>query len=440
MATTINLQPQATEDLQFQSIQNTALEVARNVVSAEEPTPLSRKMVLKLLSSGFSFFVAGTIDGSMGPLIPYMLLSYDIGTSFISIIYAASFVGWLLAAAMNSHMLQYLDTGAILAIGAALQLTSNLLRFWSPPFGLFATTFFISSLGVAFQDSHSNTFVSTVNDAHRWLGFIHAMYALGALVSPFVATPIAASMQPKRSIFYVFLVGLGVVNMVGVLVAFRDSIRSLSRSLSTSEDGHAPGRGVEAFRGMANTLRLRVVWILSIYFFFMLGIGITAGGWVVEYLVDVRHGKLSKVGYTPAGLYGGIFLDRLLLAEPTHRFGERRMILLYSVVMLALQVIFWLVPNIIASATALSLLGFFFGPLFPIGVSVGTKLFPNSVKASALGLVFVVAQAGGSLFPSITGFIASSAGVKVLQPILVGLIVAMGVSWDLVPKVPHRSD
>jgi hypothetical protein len=56
------------------------------------------------------------------------------------------------------------------------------------------------------------------------------------------------------------------------------------------------------------------------------------------------------------------------------------------------------------------------------------------------GLVFVVAQAGGSLFPSITGFIASLAGVKVLQPILVGLIVAMGVSWALVPKVPHRSD
>ncbi len=179
---------------------------------------------------------------------------------------------------MNSHMLQYLDTGAILAIGATLQLTSNLLRFWSPPFRLFTTTFFISSLEVAFQDSHSDTFVSTVNDAHRWLGFIHAMYALGALGSPFVATPIAASMQPKWSIFYVFLVGLGVVNMVGVSVAFRDSIRILPRSLSISEDGHAPGRGVEAFRGMANTLRLRVVWILSIFFFFMLGVGITAGG------------------------------------------------------------------------------------------------------------------------------------------------------------------
>ncbi len=84
----------------------------------------------------------------------------------------------------------------------------------------------------------------------------------------------------------------------------------------------------------------------------------------MEYLVEVRHGKLSEVGYTPAGLYGGIFLGRLLLAESTHRFGERRMILLYGVIMLGVQLIFWLVPNIIASATALSLLGFFFGPLF----------------------------------------------------------------------------
>ena len=82
--------------------------------------------------------------------------------------------------------------------------------------------------------------------------------------------------------------------------------------------------------------------------------------------MDVRHGKLSQVGYTPAGLYGRVFLGRLLLAEPTHRFGERRMILLYSVVILGLQLIFWLVPNIIASATALSMRGFFFGPLFPI--------------------------------------------------------------------------
>lgn len=52
-----------------------------------------------------------------------------------------------------------------------------------------------------------------------------------------------------------------------------------------------------------------------------------------------------------------------------------------------------------------------------------------------IGLVFVIAQAGGAIFPALTGMIATKAGVGVLQPILIGLIVAMGVSWALIPKV-----
>ena len=70
------------------------------------------------------------------------------------------------------------------------------------------------------------------------------------------------------------------------------------------------------------------------------------------------------MGYVPTGYYTGMFLGRLLLAEPTFRFGERRMILIYSAICVALQLVFWLAPNIIASATALSLMGFFYGPFF----------------------------------------------------------------------------
>jgi fucose permease len=51
-----------------------------------------------------------------------------------------------------------------------------------------------------------------------------------------------------------------------------------------------------------------------------------------------------------------------------------------------------------------------------------------------IGLVFVIAQAGGALFPALTGVIATKAGVGVLQPILIGLIVAMGLSWALITK------
>lgn len=54
--------------------------------------------------------------------------------------------------------------------------------------------------------------------------------------------------------------------------------------------------------------------------------------------------------------------------------------------------------------------------------------------------VFVLGQVGGSIFPAVTGILAAQSGVTVLQPILVGLLGATGVSWLLIPKEPqlHR--
>lgn len=91
-------------------------------------------------------------------------------------------------------------------------------------------------------------------------------------------------------------------------------------------------------------------------------------------------------------------------------------------------------------------------------MSVASKLFPRESQPAALGehtsevaqhafmlrhisgFIFVLAQAGGAIFPSITGLIATSAGVAVLQPIVLALFVVGGVTWWLVPKVPNRDE
>ena len=73
-------------------------------------------------------------------------------------------------------------------------------------------------------------------------------------------------------------------------------------------------------------------------------------------------------------------------------------------------------------------------------MSIGSKLFAKDIQPTALGFVFVFAQAGGAFFPGITGVIASQAGVKVMQPMLVGLIVARAISFALVPRVKKRDE
>ena len=83
------------------------------------------------------------------------------------------------------------------------------------------------------------------------------------------------------------------------------------------------------------------------------------------------------MAYVPTGFSGGSLLGRVLLIEPTYRFGERRMVTLYALVCLALQLVFWLEPSIVADVVVFFLMGFFFGPFFP------TVSFPNTVPAGS---------------------------------------------------------
>ena len=80
--------------------------------------------------------------------------------------------------------------------------------------------------------------------------------------------------------------------------------------------------------------------------------------------MQVRGGELSSMGYAATGYYGGGFLGRLVLAEPTHRYGERRMVFVYIAACVVLQIMFWTIPNIVTGVVLYSALGFFSGPFF----------------------------------------------------------------------------
>lgn len=208
----------------------------------------------------------------------------------------------MIGALTNPALAPHLRLGQLLCLGALLQVAAQVLR----PFGwsglpAFAISFFLQSLGTAYQDALGNTFVSGVGVAHRWLGFIHAMYALALLVGPLLATAIASSPTPgggsvcvggeeswKRT--YFVTIGLGVVNLVWVVVAFRDT---LWVSRPRNNDGVEEGTGrvvgedknkqtaLSALRDMSTMLKVKDVWLISLFFFFALGAAQTAGGkWI----------------------------------------------------------------------------------------------------------------------------------------------------------------
>lgn len=175
------------------------------------------------------------------------------------------------------------------------------------------------------------------------------MYMAGCLVAPFAASPVAAAREPSVwYLFYTLPAGLGFVNLLMCLFAFRDTFRlrretprSANDTVPTGDEGADSQRKTAGYL-IKKTLKQSSLWYISVFFFFYLGMTLTASGWVVEYLVDVRDGDLERVSYVPAGFSGGCLLGRLLLPEPTHRYGERLMGTIYLAICLGVQLVFWL--------------------------------------------------------------------------------------------------
>ncbi len=102
---------------------------------------------------------------------------------------------------------------------------------------------------------------------------------------------------------------------------------------------------------------------------------------------------------------------------------------------MALELIFWLVPQFYVSAAAVSLQGFFLGPLFPIAVVVATKLLPRHLHVSTIGFAAAFGGGGAAILPFAVGAIAQAKGVQVLQPIILTLLAAIFGLWLMLPKV-----
>lgn len=152
--------PQAQQnDVELQPGGNQRGDAASREVQAQvastttEPLGLTGPVRIKLASAALCFFNAGVNDGSLGALIPYILEAYSISTGWMAIPYGVSFFGWFLVAIFGGYARHTLGSGGVLIVGASLQFLAQVLRFWIPPFGLFATTFFIVALGQALQDT-----------------------------------------------------------------------------------------------------------------------------------------------------------------------------------------------------------------------------------------------------------------------------------------------
>lgn len=114
------------------------------------------------------------------------------------------------------------------------------------------------------------------------------------------------------------------------------------------------------------------------------------------FMIRVRGGDPFASGMTATGFWLGITVGRLVLGFVTPRFGERLSVTVYLFLAMALELLFWLVPQFFVSAVAVGLLGFFLGPLFPAVVVAATKILPKRMHVGSIGFAAALGGSGAA--------------------------------------------
>ncbi|KAE8445782.1 hypothetical protein EG329_012840 [Mollisiaceae sp. DMI_Dod_QoI] len=405
-------------------------------LAAEPDKPDKFRALARVVGCCVSAATGGWHDGCIGALIPYLQLYYGgISDEKVALVFIGSFTGYTLASLLNVTLSTRLGLGRLIVLGSAIQGLASAIIACRPPFIAIAVCYALAGFGLALQDAQYNTYIARLPGAATKLGIVHAIYGVGALSSPVVATLLMKTKVPPP-VFYFTNLAMCIASMTVLLVGFGfgGSSSSDGQSRPTEEsDG-----GIASLRTVVSS---RVVWAALLFTGLYCGTETGEAGWVVSSLMRERDGGAMS-GYASAAFYGGLTSSRIVLLPLTAFLNEKKAVALYAVIALGMQVVVWTSTLFLVDFIAIAACGFVMGPIYPVTVSIVTKGTPHGYHPGALSLMACLGQSGGAMFPFLVGSLADVYGIKVLQPVLVTMFAVMILLWQLVPSPKaglHRS-
>lgn len=352
-----------------------------------------------LRNAGFIlFFLSGICAISSGVVVSILRDSYDLSFSstgtLLSIMSAGNIVASFLAGVLPAKI------GAkkavlLLTIGYFL---GYLLCAFTGVFGLLAIAFLIIGLAKGSALTNCNVLVSTnAIERTRAMNVLHACYAAGALLCPFL---IQAFLGIDA---HAPMIGIA---LAGLLMWFLFLVTKLpdertSPSTTTSASANA-GDGTFAF------LRDSTFWILTALVFCQNAAEQSVNGWLVTYFKSEQILSGTLANYTVSIMWGSTLIARLLIAFV---FPVKNLYKTLSIMGLGLTVLYAILVQMhtpVAASIALFLFAFAMAGVNPLAVSgVGQMTSPAS-----MGTLLSTATCGAILMPYIIGRIGDAISLQ----------------------------
>jgi len=385
------------------------------MTDAPRPDPVTRSRNDRARLTGYATFV---LIGWTGLLVPSLIRSLehelnqtDAGIGVFYLLYAAgyalgSFAGGFLAERFGRHW--------VLTLGAAAHGIGLIALGLSPGWAVFLALAAPTAFGAGVIDGGFNgLFLDLFTTGRgRALNSLHLFFGVGAL-----AAPLTIGLLTEVGLGWRWIIaGTGIA--AGLLAI---AIYSLRIPSGRREVAARPGpavveerAGSESIGQPASARRLgfrRSIPLLILGFAIAAYVASEIGvsNWLVRFLEEA---PLVVATASLSLFWGGLAIGRLVSARISDRFDHARFAATAAGIAALALVGAVLIPSLPLSIALFALVGFAYGPVFPLIVVVGGERYP--ARASAVsGILVGLAVVGGIIYPPAMGFISVAYGLSV---------------------------
>jgi fucose permease len=356
--------------------------------------------------------VVGVNSGWIGPFLPEISRTAHLPIERAGLIVSASAAGYFISLLIAGEINQSLSAQKIL-VGSMVLFTAGLASLSVAPglAGLLGAGFLIglSNGGI---DIGANALIVELNRERlaSALNYLHVLFGVGALLGPLIVSAAFATRVP-----YWWVFGGGAIACAAIAIRLGVTPAHEVRA--------APEPGDDA--GFITMLARPMIWVISAVMFLYVGAEVGIGAWLFLYLrtAGALGPMLASSGVSLYWL--GLVCGRGFSGRIGHRMALPQFTMLASTLSAVALVMLIAIPTAgVLAATAIFLIGFGFGPVFPNMIAVGAARFPAEVGRMT-SIVVAAGALGAILAPWIMGHAIADVSARASMEIALAFTIAM---------------
>jgi FHS family glucose/mannose:H+ symporter-like MFS transporter len=357
----------------------------------------------------FVFAVNGLYAMILGSLLPIISNEYGLNNTVSGALLAAHQAGNLIAGFLAGVLPLYLGRKkSIMFLCSFVVMGFSIMILTGNPV-LLILGFLFTGVSRGSISNFNNTVVNEEsNSSSAALNFLHSIFAVGALIAPFLVIFCTGVFGNKG-----WKVAAGIIITLAIISIFLFSkmeIDDVAKNKSKAKTSYG-------------FLKNEFFWVSAGVLFFYLCAESAINGWLVKYFIDSRIMTIEYAQMLASLLWAVILVGRLTCVFLGDKVSKKALLLVASLGTAAFYLLLLSTRNLSVITIAIMGLGFSMAGIYPTTIST----IGNTIKAypMSMGVLLMIGGIGAIIMPIITGALSDAFGIMAGMSAIVFAIVLM---------------